>query len=309
MERLGYVANRAARGLAGGRSRVIGLLVHEIGSSYFTQIVRGIDAAVASIGYDLMLYTTHAHTEAESRHAAELASGPADGLIFVLAVDPSKYVDILRRQGTPFVMLDHSHELPGTTFVVAANRSGAREAIDHLIGLGHRRIGLITGKPGVSSARERLVGYRESLDAAGIEYDRRLVVTGDFLEARGQEAAAELLALDEPPTAIFTSSDTAAFGALRAARAAGLLVPRDLSIVGFDDIPEASIVTPALTTVRQPLMEMGATAVRLLRRLMDEPDATSRRTELATELVVRDSTGPAPRTPRDRERPAAAAPA
>jgi LacI family transcriptional regulator len=307
MERLGYVASSAARGLAGGRTRVIGVLVHEVGSSYFTQIVRGIDTAVTNIDYDLMLYTTHAHMEAEARHAAELASGPADGLIFVLAVDPSKYMDTLRRQGTPFVMLDHSHEIPGTTFVVAANRSGTRQAIDHLIGLGHRRIGFITGKPGVSSARERLAGYRDSLAAAGIEYDPHLVRTGDFLEARGEAATAELLALDQPPTAIFTSADTAAFGAIKAARAAGLRIPRDLSIVGFDDIPEASLVTPPLTTVRQPLLEMGATAVRLLRRLMDEPDATPRRTELATELVVRESTGPAPGTRRKRARSVAAA--
>ena len=149
MERLGYVANRAARGLAGGRSRVIGLLVHEVGSSYFTQIIRGIDAAAASIGYDLMLYTTHAHTEAEARHADD--------------------IDLLRQNGgKPFVMLDHSHELSGTNFVVTANRTGAREAIDHLVALGHRRIGFITGTPGVSSASERLKGYRDSL-RAGID--------------------------------------------------------------------------------------------------------------------------------------------
>ena len=290
MERLGYVANRQARGLAGGRSRMIGLLVHELGSSYFTQVIRGIDIAVASIGYDLMLYTSHARVEAEARHAMELATGPVDGVIFVLAVDPSKYVETLRRQGMPFVMLDHSHELSGTTFVAAANRSGTRQAIDHLIELGHRRIGFITGKPAVSSAGERLAGYRDALRAADIPYDRELVVTGDFLEERGYQATQQLLVLDPPPTAVFTSADTAAFGAIKAARDAGLRVPQDLSVVGFDDIPEASLVMPPLTTVRQPLMEMGATAVRLLQRLMDQPDATPRRTELDTELIVREST-------------------
>jgi LacI family transcriptional regulator len=292
MQRLGYVANRQARGLAGGRSRVIGLLVYELGSSYFNQLIRGIDAATAAIGYDLMLYTTHARSEMEAQHAAELASGRVDGLIFVLAVEIDSYVDRLRRQRVPFVLLDHDRDVPGSTFVTAANRRGAKDAIDHLVGLGHRRIGFITGTPGTSPARERLAGYRDALREADIQFDRSLVVTGDFLEAQGYRATQELLSLDPRPTAIFTSADTAAFGAIKAARAAGLRVPRDISIVGFDDIPEASLVMPPLTTVRQPLQEMGATAVRLLRRLMDEPDATPRRTELLTELVVRESSGP-----------------
>ncbi len=294
MTRLGYVANRQARGLASGRSKVIGLLVYELGSSYFNQLIRGIDAAVTGIGYDLMLYTTHARREREAQHAAELASGPVDGLIIVLAVDIMSYVDRLHRQRMPFVLLDYDSDTGGTTFITAANRQGTREAVDHLIGLGHRRIGFITGTPGTSSARERLAGYRASLRRANIEHDPRLVVKGDFLEERGYEAMKQLLSLEDRPTAVFTSADTAAFGALQAIREAGLRVPHDISIVGFDDIPEASLVTPALTTVRQPLREMGATAVRLLQRLMDEPDATPRRTELATELIVRDSSGPPP---------------
>lgn len=298
MDRLGYVANRQARGLAGGRSKVIGLLVYDFGSSYFSQLIKGIDAAVTSIGYDLMLYTTHAQREREARHAAELASGPVDGLIIVLAVDIRSYVDRLHHQRMPFVLLDYDSDVPGTTFITAANRQGARDAVEHLIGLGHRRIGLITGTSGTSSARERLAGYRDALREADIEHDRRLVVKGDFLEDRGHEAMRQLLSLDDPPTAVFTSADTAAFGALRAIREAGLQVPDDVSVVGFDDIPESSLVTPPLTTVRQPLREMGATAVRLLQRLMDEPDATPRRTELATELVVRESTGPPPRASR-----------
>lgn len=295
MDRLGYVANRQARGLAGGRSRVIGLLVHELGTSYFTQIIRGIDDAAAGIGYDLMLYTSHARREAEARHAAEMARGPVDGMIFVFAVDPSQYVDTLRRQGMPFVLLDHSQDLPGVTFIAAANRSGARKAIDHLIDLGHQRIGFITGKPGVNSTRERLAGYRDALRAADIEFDEALVLSGDFLEAQGYAATQKLLVLEPRPTAIFTSADTAAFGAIKAIRDAGLSVPGDISVVGFDDIPEASLVMPPLTTVHQPLLEMGATAVRHLQRLMDEPDTAPCRAELQTELVVRESSGPPPK--------------
>ncbi len=292
MQRLGYVANRQARGLAGGRSKVIGLLVYELGSSYFNQLVRGIDSAATNAGYDLMLYTTHARREKEAQHAAELASGPVDGLIFVLAVDIDNYVDRLRSQRVPFVLLDHDRDVPGSTFITAANRSGTSEAIGYLVELGHRRIGFITGTPGTSSARARMAGYRDALREADIDYDADLVAEGDFLETRGYEGAQLLLALDPRPTAIFTCADTAAFGALKACREAGLSVPSDISIVGFDDIPEASLVTPPLTTVRQPLQEMGATAVRLLRRLMDEPEVTPRRTELATELIIRESTAP-----------------
>jgi LacI family transcriptional regulator len=294
MRDLGYVANRQARGLAGGRSRVIGLLVYELGSSYFNQLIRGIDAAVTSIGYDLMLYTTHARREKEAQHASELARGPVDGLIIVLAVDIENYIDRLHSQRMPFVLLDYDSHVPGTTFITAANRQGARDAVDHLLGLGHRRIGLITGTPGTSSARERLAGYRDALRSASIDHDPGLVVKGDFLEDRGYAATRKLLALQPRPTAIFTSADTAAFGAMRALREAGIRVPEDISIVGFDDIPESSLITPPLTTVRQPLREMGATAVRLLQRLMDEPDTTPRRTELATQLIVRESSGPPP---------------
>ncbi|MCY7417335.1 MAG: substrate-binding domain-containing protein [Chloroflexi bacterium] len=166
--------------------------------------------------------------------------------------------------------------------------------MEHLVGFGHRRIGFITGTLHVGSTHERLGGYRDGLIAAGITLAAELVVPGDFLEPRGFEATRELLALAERPTAIFASSDAAAIGALRAAREAGLRVPEDLSIVGFDDVPEASYVDPALSTVRQPLREMGRSAVRRLMEMLAEPDAPARRIVVATELVVRGSTGPAP---------------
>jgi LacI family transcriptional regulator len=161
-----------------------------------------------------------------------------------------------------------------------------------LIGLGHQRIGIITGTPGTGPARERLAGYRDSLVQAGIPYDSRLVVEGNFLESRGRTAMEELLSLGSPPTAVFASSDTAAFGAIAAIRAAGLNVPQDISVVGFDDVPDAARFTPRLTTVRQPLSEMGSIALRLLDRLIHQPPATELRIEVTTELVVRQSTGP-----------------
>jgi LacI family transcriptional regulator len=204
-------------------------------------------------------------------------------------------VEQLRAEDFPFVLIDYDDEAPGCGVVNASNRRGTREAIRYLVGIGHRRIGFITGRDNVGATRERLAGYREQMAEAGLEVRRRDVVQGDFLEARGHAAGLELLEGPDRPTAIFASSDMAAFGAMRAADDLGVQVPGDLSVVGFDDIPEASRVVPALTTVRQPLREMGRAAVtQLLARLRD-PSEPPRRVVLETELVVRGSTAPPPR--------------
>jgi LacI family transcriptional regulator len=188
------------------------------------------------------------------------------------------------------VLIDYDDEAPGCNVVNASNRTGTRGAIEHLIGLGHRRIGFITGREDVGAARQRLTGFRDAMTRAGLTIRDRDVVTGDFEEPRGYEAARELLERDEPPTAIFASSDLAALGVVRAARDLGLQVPGDLSIVGFDDLPEASWVVPALTTVRQPLRDMGRVAVRRLMSMLDDPDQPPATIVLDTELLVRGST-------------------
>jgi LacI family transcriptional regulator len=213
-----------------------------------------------------------------------------DGLLVILPRGLTEYVEQLRIEHFPFVIIDHDAEAPGCNLVNAANRSGARRAIEHLIELGHERIGFITGRRGVGSAEQRLLGYQGALEAGGMPRDGSLIVDGDFLEPRGHEAARELLARDRPPTAIFASSDTAALGVLRAARELGVRVPRDVSVVGFDDIPEASFVTPSLTTVVQPLREMGKAAVRMLLGVLREPDRPPTTMVLDTSLIVRDST-------------------
>ena len=170
----------------------------------------------------------------------------------------------------------------------ATNWSGGLSATEHLIELGHRRIGLIAGPKSLLCSRARLDGYRAALEAAGIE--EQLIVQGDFLHESGYAGAAELLDLPEPPTAIFASSDTMALGAYEAARRRGMRVPDDLSVVGFDDLPESRWSSPPLTTVRQPLADMGAQAARTALRLARGEDIEVPRVELATELMVRDST-------------------
>lgn len=295
MAQLGYVAHTSARTLASGRSQAVGLLAHGLESSFFLAVIQGVDQAVASSGYDLMLCTTHDRREKEAEYVARLSHGMVDGLLIILPRGLPDYVEQLRAARFPFVLIDHDDDLPGCDMVNAANRRGARDAIDHLLDLGHRRIGFITGTDNAGSTHERLAGYREALEVAQVAFDPTLVVRGDFLEPRGFEATQELLALPDPPTAIFASADAAAFGVLRAARERGIRVPRDLSVVGFDDIPEAMYVDPRLTTVRQPLWEMGRAAVGRLMDMIREPDAPAQRIVLDTELRVRGSTAQPPR--------------
>jgi LacI family transcriptional regulator len=170
--------------------------------------------------------------------------------------------------------------------------SGAKVATEHLLALGHRRIGAIAGAPGWYATEERVLGFRAALAAAGILLDPQLVVYSDWRMPRGIEAAEQLLALPDPPTAIFGFNDNVAIGALHAARKRGLSVPDDLSVVGFDDTELAVIVTPQLTSVRQPLAEMGRMGVSLLIRILEGQRVDALRVELATKLVVRESTGP-----------------
>src|SRR5213079_705799 len=174
--------------------------------------------------------------------------------------------------------------------VSAAHTSGADQAMQHLLRLGHRRIGAITGPRSWVATEDRRRGYHAALAAAGVLPDPALEVEADFEILGGRRAAEALLDLAEPPTAIFAFNDNHAIGALQAARARGLRVPEDLSVVGFDDVEHATIVTPRLTTVRQPLAEMGRTAVSLLMRLLEGQRFETLHVELATRLVVRDST-------------------
>ncbi len=290
---LGYVANLSARSLAGGRVGVVGLVVFDLESAYTTQVVRAVDGALAEADLHLMLVTTRRRARKERSLANQLASGMADGIIVVIPTEGEQYPSELAERGYPFVLVDHAGSALANS-VTCDNATGTRLAVEHLADLGHRRVAMITGDLDRESARTRLSAFRRTVAEHGLDTDGTLIVQGDYLERRGYEAMQTLLDLPEPPTAVFTSSDTGAFGALRAARQRGIDVPRELSIVGFDDIPEADVTVPGLTTVRQPLGELGRRAVELLQERMAEPDRTPSHVMLPVELVVRGTTGPAP---------------
>jgi LacI family transcriptional regulator len=291
MERLGYIANQQARSLARGRSQVIGLLIHSFETSYVAEIVRGIDDAIAEAQYDLLLYTTHRRVERETTYVANIVHGLADGLLVVLPRGVETYMDSLSKQNYPFVLIDYQAHDDSVYAIGATNWQGAFDATSHLIELGHSRIGFIAGDTFVGSSEDRLNGYRDALEASKLPFDAELIYQGDFFKPKGFDACRTFLELERPPTAIFASNDEMAFGAMEAALGMGYRIPDDISIVGFDDIPQAADSHPPLTTVRQPLREMGATATRLLLDLIEETgEADTPFIKLSTELIIRQST-------------------
>jgi LacI family transcriptional regulator len=289
VNRTGYIVNRRAQGLASGRAQVVGLVVRALDTSYVGEIIRGIDEELAAVSYDLMLYTTHFRKQRESEFVANFTAGLADGLLLVLPLDPTAYLDSIRRRGFPYVLIDHGGMGEDGPSVGATNHQGAYDATAYLIGLGHRRIGFITGHMEMGCATDRLAGYQTALRDHGLPIDPCLIHQGDFQQPRGFDCTKALLALPEPPTAIFASNDVSAFGVIDAVRDAGLRIPDGISVVGFDDIPTSATIHPSLTTVRQPLEEMGREATRMLLEFIANPGRQVERVDLPTSLVIRGS--------------------
>lgn len=289
----GYVANRSARSLQFGRTGLVGLLVPLVHPHYFSTMVAGATEALNEHDLRAVLAPTEHKHDREVNLLDRLMHGMADGALLVLPEESSEELERLLDSNYRFVVIDPRLPLDDRIPAVsAAHTSGAAQAIRHLLGLGHRRIGAITGPRDWVATEERRRGYHAALAAAGILPDPSLEVESDFEIAGGVRAAAALLDLPEPPTAIFAFNDNLAIGTIQTARARDLAVPEDLSVVGFDDSSHASLITPALTTVRQPLAEMGRTAVNLLSRLLDGQRVETLHVELGTRLIVRDSTAP-----------------
>lgn len=289
MERMGFVANRQARSLAGGKTDAIGLLVPDLGTGYIGEIIRGIDAELTLQERDLILYTTHRTASKEANYVANLATGMVDGLLLVLPRNPADYVGTLMQRNFPFVLIDHQGTGQDCPAVGATNWQGAYDATEHLVKLGHRRIGFITGSMDLGCAQDRLAGYRAALRTYHLPDARELIYEGDFFQQDGYAGASALLDLPHPPTAIFASNDVMAMGAMDAIRNRGLRIPDDVSVLGFDDIPQAAVVRPALTTVQQPLEKMGRVAAQMLLDSLAAAEPLVQRMELPTRLVIRDS--------------------
>lgn len=290
MHEMGYVANRQARSLKGSRTYVIGVLVPDLGTGYIGEIMRGIDSELALNQLDLMLFTTHRAAIKEANYVANMVQGMVDGLLVVLPRNPADYTGSLTRRNFPFVLIDHQGTGEPCPAVGATNWQGAYNATEYLIKLGHRRIGFITGSMDLGCALDRLDGYRSALRTHHMPEVPELIYEGDFNQPDGYAGASVLLDLADPPTAIFASNDVMAMGAMDAVRNRKMHVPDDISVLGFDNIPQSAMVFPPLTTVLQPLEQMGRVATQMLLDILKNPDKDVGRIELPTELIVRDST-------------------
>jgi LacI family transcriptional regulator len=261
------------------------------------EILRGVSGAAERLHYGLMLYTqgSTAHTERTSYYLSLLSNALVDGVLMVVPHDFEVIVSDLKAHNLTYVIVDHHSGTGHEPSVTATNRKGTRDAMRHLLALGHRRIGFITGRMDMACSHDRLQGYRDGLAEVGLPYEEELVREGDFHQPAGFQQGQYLIEMENPPTAIVVSNDVMAFGAMDAAKHAGLAIGKDISIVGFDDIIMASQTYPPLTTVRQPMADMGETALELLVTLLEGRTPLTTRRELPTELIIRQSTGRAPR--------------
>lgn len=284
----GYQAGARSRA---GATRLVGVAIPFVHPGYFAEILSGAAEALYEHDVQIMLCPTRHSRAREMSLLDRLAVGGADGAILVLPEESSAELEELTGHGFPLVIVDPRTEVTeGVPVVSAAHSAGAAQATRHLLELGHQRIGIIGGPLGWIATQERLRGYHAALAGCGVLPDPSLAQYSDFNIDGGRAAALSLLDLPDPPTAIFAFNDNMAIGAIQAAGTRGLRVPADISVVGFDDTTEAVISVPALTTVRQPLAELGRTAVSLLLRQLDNRRLEPLRVELETRLVLRDST-------------------
>lgn len=290
---LDYRPNAAARSLATGRTRVIGLVIPQgvfalFADPYFGILIQGIASACNARNYSVMLWL--AEPEYERHNAREFLHGSLiDGVIVSSMLINDPLVDALAEQRKPFVLIGRHPSRPDFSYVDADNENGAWTATSHLLRLGRRRIATITGPQNMVAGADRRVGYVRALRERGLVAEPELEAEGDFTEAGGYLAMQRLL--PHRPDAVFVASDMMAQGALRALREAGLHAPTDVAIASFDDIPISAHLDPPLTTVRQPIHRLGATAVEQLIQLIDQPSSAPQRVILSTELVIRSSCG------------------
>lgn len=290
IEELGYVSSLGARSLRSQRTGVLGILVPGF-EPFATELLKGASQAVADTGYELLAYSVikggQEATGWERRSLSQLHGTLIDGAVLCTPT----VVDV--PVGVTVVAVDPHAGPTAMPTVDSDNVGGAVLATEHLLQLGHERIAFVGGRDDLSSSRERERGFREAMGRAGVPVDDALVRLGDYTDEPAAVAATDLFAEPDPPTAMFAANDVSAMGVLRAAREAGMSVPRDLSVVGFDNIPESALATPALTTVEQPIQQMGARALTMLIDLLcgNEVDLHLR---LPTRLVLRASCGPVP---------------
>ena len=294
-KRLGYTPNRQAVSLRTAKSGNNVVIIPDITDTHNSEIIEGIEAVARDRGYSVLLGNTQGSPERERDFANMVNSGQADGVILMshqMPFDLGEDGDVADLP--PVVNGNEFAGYEGIPCVAIDDRLGGRDATNHLIGLGHRRIAVVTGDRESTSAKERLAGFRDAMAEADLEVDESLIMYGEYRADVGEIAGADLAARTEPPTAIFCFSDEIALGCLAGLQSAGKSVPDDISVIGFDDIPFARYLVPSLTTVAQPSEAIGRTCATLLFNLIDGVRPDNNRFVLPHTLIVRSSTAPPP---------------
>lgn len=277
------------------RANLIDLVFNDLDSPWAVEIIRGVEDVAHPAGMGTVVSAIHSRSSSARQWMQNLRARASDGVILVTSDLNAGLHEELRRLDVPTVVVDPagvpSLDVPT---IGATNWAGGMSATEHLLGLGHTRIGFVAGPRRLLCSRARLDGYRAALESAGLPVRDELIYQGDFYHESGFHGANALFDLAEPPTAVFAASDQMALGVIEALRRRGVRVPHDASVAGFDDLPVIRWSSPPLTTVRQPLCEMGRLAARTVLRCVDGEEIESPRVELATELVVRASTAPPP---------------
>ena len=290
MQVLGYQPNVLARSLRRGKTHTIGVILPDNANPYFAEVVRGIEDTSFSLGYSVMLCNSDNDLEKEHLYTNVLIEKQVDGIIFVAAGLSEENIKNLQKRGVPSVLVDRQVQGVEIDSVFADNQAGGFLAVNHLVDQGHTAIACITGPMGVLSSSERIVGYRQALEAAGIHPAPGWVVEGDFQVQSGYAGAEQLWKFDNTPSAIFACNDLMAIGAYRFAHEKQLRIPQDLSIIGFDDIRLAEFTNPPLSTIRQSKAKMGAQAADLLLGRIANGNQSFRQEIIPVQLVERAST-------------------
>jgi len=286
-DRLGYVPNLSARTLKQRTSRVVGVVVSDLGNQFYAALAAGVEQTLREAGYQMLLLGDNSDVGEELTGVRTFLSMRAPGVIMTPASNTA--ADLLAARGTPVVEVDRRLATSSCDAVVIDNERGARDAVDHLLQLGHERIGLLMAKTTWTTDAGRLQGYRAALATAGVKIDRRLIVK---IATHAADVTARIAALlDERPTAIFAANNQLAEQTWRLLRTRKLAIPRDVSLVAFDDVPWMGMVQPAITAVAQPTFEMGRRAALLLLRRLEDPTCGRTVEVLEPRLVVRGSTG------------------
>jgi DNA-binding LacI/PurR family transcriptional regulator len=290
-QELAYQPSAVARGLVTRKTRTIGVVVTTIADPFVSEVVIGVELAANDNGYSVFLADSNADPVREKNVVHSFAERRVDGIVVTSSRVGALYTPLLAQMMVPIVLINNQHPGEFVHSVMIDNVQGSRDATDHLIRLGHRRIAYVGDQYGHESDTERFAGYRQALEQAALPFQPEIVVHGDSKPESGIAAMDKLMALPERPTAVFCYNDMTALGVLRSAHVHGLRVPADVSIVGFDDLFIVSYTQPQLTTVRQPMQRMGRMAMESLLKLMSgQPSAEA--VKVPAELIVRESTAP-----------------